>query len=112
MIIGKSGCAGSTRRNQRDRIGPIAVCSAWVCIGWGSRDLPFLKVGAAGLILNCNSFSLLKKSQKNIHINVIISQVADVDACSTDLRGIVPKKIAIAWIARCSSRVSPVEEQV
>jgi hypothetical protein len=49
-----------------------------------------LEVGARSLILNCDGFSLLKKRQKNINVSVIISQVADINACGADLCGVVP----------------------
>jgi hypothetical protein len=49
-----------------------------------------LKISAGTLVLNRNGFGLLKKSQKNINVNVVVSQMADIDACGTSLRGVVP----------------------
>jgi hypothetical protein len=70
-----------------------------------------LKVCTGGLILNCDGFSLLEQCQKNINVDVVVSQVADVDAGGAGLRGIVPKKIAIGRITRRSRSVGPVKKQ-
>jgi hypothetical protein len=64
-----------------------------------------LVIGAGASILNCDCFSLLKQRQKNININAILSQMADIEACGADLRGIVPKEMAIAGVARCRPRI-------
>jgi hypothetical protein len=111
MVVGKSGCASAARRNQRDGVGPVTVSRAGIGICWRPRNCPFLEVGTSRLVLNCNDFSLLKQRQKNINIRVVISQVADIDARGACLRGIIPKKIAIARIARRSSSIGPIEEQ-
>jgi hypothetical protein len=63
------------------------------------------------LILNCNDFRLGQKRQKNINVDVVVSQVTDVDACGASLRRIVPKDVAIGWITRRSSSIGPVKEQ-
>jgi hypothetical protein len=40
--------------------------------------------------LNYNNFSLLKQRKENINVFVIVCQVADIDAGSAGLRGVVP----------------------
>jgi hypothetical protein len=72
MVVGKSGCAGAPRRNQRDGISPIAVCCAGIGIRRSPRNCPFLEVATIVLILNCDGFSLGEKRQKNININIVI----------------------------------------
>jgi hypothetical protein len=49
-----------------------------------------LVVAADALVLNNNDFSLLKKRQKNINVFIVVSKMADIDACGASLRGVVP----------------------
>jgi hypothetical protein len=111
MVVGKSSCAGSRRRDQRNRISPVRSCCAAVCLRWRSANGPFLVIATIVLILNCDGFSLGEKRQKNINVDVVISQMTDIDACGANLRSIVPKNVAIARIARRSSSVGPVKKQ-
>jgi hypothetical protein len=42
------------------------------------------------LVLNYNKFSLLKKRKENINVFIVVSEMADIDACGASLRGVVP----------------------
>jgi hypothetical protein len=64
------------------------------------------------LVLNCDGFGLLQQRQENINVNVVVSQVADVDACGAGLCAVIPKNVTIIWIPGCRSGVSPVKKQI
>jgi hypothetical protein len=51
------------------------------------------------LALNDDLFVHAQKREEDVNINVGIRQVADVDACGTDLRCVVPENVTIAGIA-------------
>jgi hypothetical protein len=61
--------------------------------------------------LDDNLFANRKKRQENINVDIVVSQVANVDLRGAGLRGIVPKKIAVIWIARSSKRIGKIQEQ-
>jgi hypothetical protein len=64
-----------------------------------------LIIGAAVSVLDRERFSLLKERQKDVSINSIFSQMADIDAGGTDLRSIIPIDMAISGVARRGPRI-------
>jgi hypothetical protein len=71
-----------------------------------------LIVPTGGLALNDKLLSVREQCQKDVDVDVGISQVTDVDRSRAGLRCIVPDDVAITGIAAGRCRIGTVQEQI
>jgi hypothetical protein len=62
--------------------------------------------------LNDDLFADGQQRQKNINVDVVVGEVADVDLRGAGLGRIVPDNITVARIARGGASVGKIEEQI
>jgi hypothetical protein len=53
-----------------------------------------------------------QERQENVHVHIVVSEVADIDLRGAGLDGVVPKKIAVVGIAGSGKSIGEIQEQV
>jgi hypothetical protein len=71
-----------------------------------------LIVAADSLALNDKLFSVGEQRQENINVDIIVSQMADIDRSRARLCGVVPNNVAIARIAARGGRIGAIQKQI
>jgi hypothetical protein len=71
-----------------------------------------LVAGAVSLALDDDLFADAQKAQKNINVDVVVSEVADIDLRGACLDGVVPEKVAIIWVAGNGKSIGKIKKQI